>query len=476
MKVADVLEAEKLVLRMTQKKYMSAEVEVLSRTSSDPKDRQARREVKKVSSLAKLDPFLNKDGLICVGGRLRETEEKCPVVIPKRTNTSILIIREAHQEVAHCGRCITLNKIRDNGYWVIGAHSAVRGYIDRCRTCRELRGKVSEQKMADLPDERVTPSPPFTHCGCDMVGPFIIKEGRKELKRYGCLFTCMSSRAVHIECTSDLSADTFIQALRRFIGRRGKVTSIRSDNGTNFVGAEKELQKCLEEMDDSKVHEFLLSEGCDWISWKKNPPSASHMGGVWERQIRSIRTILTALMKRHSAILNDESFRTLMVEAEAIINSRPLTVENLSDPAGPAPLSPIQLLTFKSNVIFPPPGDFARNDLYVRRHYRRVQFLANQFWSRWRTEYLSSLQERQKWGSERRNLCVGDVVLIKDSEVFTKRNGWPIARVEEVFPSDDGLVRKVKLKVGNKQADKSCYLVRPVAKLVLLVECDADCS
>ena len=396
-----------------------------------------------------------------------------PCCYPPKKQTSILLIREAHQEVAHCGRCITLNKIRDNGVWIVGAHAAVRRYIDKCRTCRELRGKVSQQKMADLPEERVTPSPPFTHCGADMFGPFYVKEGRKELKRYGCLFTCMSSRAVHIECTSDLSADKFILALRRFIGRRGQVSSIRTDNGTNFTGAENELRKCLKEMDHDKIREFLLKKGCDWISWKKNPPSASHMGGVWERHIRSIRSILTALLKEHSCILTDESLRTFMVETEAIINSRPLTVENINDPLSPAPLSPIQLLTFKSDVIFPPPGEFQRNDLYCRRHYRRVQYLANQFWSRWRAEYLSSLQTRQKWGGESRNMLVGDIVLIKDSEIFTKRNGWPIARVEEVFPSDDGLVRKVRLRVGNKQADKSCLLMRPVAKLVLLVEADA---
>ena len=105
-------------------------------------------------------------------------------------------------------------------------------------------------------------------------------------------------------------AQTFIQALRRFIGRRGQVASIRSDNGTNFVGAENELKKCLEEMDQDKISEYMLAKGCDWICWKRNPPAASHMGGVWERQIRSIRLIHTSLMKDHSTILNDEALRT----------------------------------------------------------------------------------------------------------------------------------------------------------------------
>ena len=425
------------------------------------------------SSLSRLNPFINTDGLICVGGRLRksslDSQMKHPLVIPKKSPASTLLIRQAHEKVAHGGRGTTMNQLRQDGLWVVGAHSGVRSCIDKCRNCRELRGKLSQQKMADLPAERVQPSPPFSHCGADMFGPFIIKEGRKELKRYGCIFTCMSSRAVHIETTSQMCADTLIQALRRFIARRGQVATIRTDNGTNFVGAENELRKCLDEMDHEKIQKFLLTKGCDWIVWERNPPSSSHMGGIWERQIRSIRTILSALMKQHAAILNDESLRTLMTETEAIINSRPLTVDTMSDPTSLLPLSPIQLLTFKSDVVFPPPGDFQRCDLYCRKHWRRVQYLANQFWHRWRVEYLATLQSRQKWTGKTRNFAVGDVVLVKDDDIFTNRNGCPMALVTETFHSDDEIVRKVQLRVASKQADKTRSLIRPITKLVLLV-------
>ena len=475
--VADVQQAAREVIKLTQQKYMHPEFEILGKLRTSEGKVEVRK-VRRSSTLSKLDPFISDEGIIRVGGRLRKSSQKlenvCPMVIPKNSPASILLIREAHEEVAHCGRCATLNKLRSNGVWVVGASSAIKKYIDKCRRCRELRGKASEQKMADLPEERVVPSPPFTHCGADMFGPFVIKQGRSLIKRYGCIFTCMALRAVHIECTSDLSADALIQALRRFISRRGQVSSIRTDNGTNFVGAENELAKCLEEIDQEKVQEFLLSKGCDWIVWKKNPPTASHMGGVWERQIRSIRSILTALMKEHSTILTDESLRTFMAETEAIINSRPLTVETINDPLSPAPLSPIQLLTYKSDVVFPPPGEFLRNDVYCRRHWRRVQYLSNEFWSRWRVEFLSSLQPRQKWTGVCRNIMVGDIVLVKDSEIFTRRNGWPMARVEQVFPSDDGLVRKVQLRVAHKQADKTSVLERPINKLVLLVEADGE--
>ena len=475
LEVSDIQSAEILVLKLTQLKYLQPELEILSKVNAEGGRRKC-KEVKKASSLSSLDPFVDSEGLIRVGGRLNnsllESKVKNPLVIPKGSVASALLVRKAHLEVAHCGRCSTLNRLREDGLWVVGANSAVKSHIFKCRTCRELRGKLGEQKMADLPSERVVPSPPFTHCGADAFGPYIVKEGRKEVKRYGCIFTCLALRAVHIEVMTKLDTDTFIQALRRFIARRGQVSSIKTDNGTNFTGAEKELKAALEEMDHIKISEFLLAKDCEWIVWKKNPPEASHMGGVWERQIRSIRTILTALMKNHSSMLTDESLRTLMTEVEAIINSRPLTVDTLNDPLSPIPLSPIQLLTFKSDVVFPPPGKFDRPDVYSRKHWRRVQYLANEFWSRWKSEYLASLQERQKWTKKSRNFLVGDVVLVKDSNIFTKRNGWPMALIEEVLPSNDDLVRQVKLRVAYKQENKTRTLVRPITKLVLLVGAD----
>ena len=172
----------------------------------------------------------------------------------------------------------------------MNANSVVRHFISKCVTCRRLRGVVGEQRMVDLPKERIAPSPSFTYRGVDYFGPFYINEGRKELKRYGALFTCLSSRALHIETVSSLETNSFLNALRRFIPRRGPVREIRSDQGTNITGAEKELQRALSEMDNNAIQRSLCMEfKADWVQWKQNPPSASHMGGVWERQIRSVR-------------------------------------------------------------------------------------------------------------------------------------------------------------------------------------------
>ena len=162
----------------------------------------------------------------------------------------------------------------------------------------------------------------------------------------------------------------FIQALRRFIARRDPFRSIRSDNGTNFVGAANELRKALDEMNHKQVKHYLQNHGSDWITWENNPPAASHMGGILERQIQTAWTILDALLKTHSCSLNDENFRTLLAETEGINNSRPLTVEALGDVNSQIPLSPSNLRTQKTSVTLLPPGNFDRPDLYSRCRWR----------------------------------------------------------------------------------------------------------
>lgn len=296
-----------------------------------------------------------------------------------------------------------------------------------------------------------------------MFGPFLIKEGRKELKRYGALFTCFSSRAIHLESTNSLETDSFIMALRRFISRRGDVRRLRSDNGTNFVGASAELKKAVKEMDQQKIAEFLLRNNTDWIGWDFNTPTASHMGGVWERQIRSCRSILSSLLNNHSHSLNDECFRTVLTEVEAIVNSRPLSVETINDSDSLIPLTPNLLLTMKSKIVMAPPGEFNENDMYSRRRWRRVQHLVNEFWTRWRTEYLQTLQQRRKWQTQRRNFAVGDIVIIKDDA--HQRNEWRLARITDVRSNDDGQVRSVFVQTSTRNAYE-----RPVSKIVLLLE------
>ena len=455
--VTQTQEAQLLLLKVTQENHFADEMKMLNNGMA----------IKSSSQLCSLNPFIGKDGLLRVGGRLRrsaeEFEMKHPIIIPKKTTLTTLILRHCHNNVHHQGRGLTINEVRQNGFWVINVNSAVRKLIWSCVLCKLLRGKFLTQLMSDLPPDRMAVAAPFTFVGVDLFGPFLIKERRSEVKRYGVIFTCLSCRGVHIESTNTMDTDSFILALRRFIARRGNVRLIRSDNGSNFVGAQKELK--ISSLDNKRIGDFLRSQDADWVVWERNPPYASNFGGVWERQIRSARRILEGLLLTHSKSLHDESFRTLLCETEAIINSRPLTVESLSDATSLTPLSPSTLLTKKSKVVSPPQGSFASADIYSRKYWRRVQHIVNEFWVRWRKEFLQQLQQRSKWQSSTRSLSVGDVVLVKADAA---RNEWPLGRVCEIFPDEDGNVRKVEIRLANRD-----IVLRPISKVVLLLKNDS---
>ena len=205
------------------------------------------------SRIFKLDPFVDNDGVLRVGGRINKANLdyrlKHPILLPKEGQITYTIIIDHHEKVAHAGRGMTINEICNHGYWIINCTSAVKSVISKCVECRKLHRKIYQQKMGNLPTDRLSEEPPFTYCGVDMFGPFLVKDGRKIQKRYEAMFTCFSSRAVHIELTSNLTTDSFIQALRRLNSRRGNVRIIQSDNGTNFVGASIELKNAFGEMD-----------------------------------------------------------------------------------------------------------------------------------------------------------------------------------------------------------------------------------
>ena len=215
-----------------------------------------------------------------------------------------------------------------------------------------------EQKMAELPFDRLKDEPPFTYCGVDLLGPVIICSKQKEIKCHGVMFTCLYDCAIQIEVAHSLDTDSFLLTLQRFIGRRGNIQQMRSDNGSNFVGAVKELWKSFQDMNHSRINKYLQMHGADWITWINNPLMAGHMGGVWERQIRTARGILNALVKTQGKILHYKSLHMLLVEVEAVVNSQPMTTETIGDVKSDIPLSTANLLTMKSKVILPLPECF----------------------------------------------------------------------------------------------------------------------
>ena len=354
--------------------------------------------------------------------------------------------------------------IRSCGYYIIGVSRLVATLIFKCIICRRLRHKPQVQKMADLPLDRLEPSPPFTHVGIDCFGPYTVTERRKEIKRYGLVFVCQASRAIHLELLDDMSTDCFINGLRCFIAIRGSVAAIRCDQGSNFIGASAELKKAYTAIECDKVKHFLQQNHCEFIF---NSPNSSHMGGTYERHIRTIRSILNNILHRNGYRMDTSSLRTFLYEVMFLVNSRPLTGTYLHDKQLD-PLTPNHLITMKSRIPAPPPGKFEPEDVYGRKRWRRVQQLTNEFWTRWRHEYVLNLQQRQKWTKPSRSITEGDIVLVKDEDSF--RGDWPIAKVTKILGSKDH-TRRVQLMMGDKQlSTKKSFLERPIHKLVLLLE------
>lgn len=467
--VQKLVSAEVTIFKLVQHEHFNSEIGCL----------QSQKPLPQNSKLLKLNPFFDVNGLLRVGGRLEMSDlsecEKHPVILPKLNHVTDLVVRYCHEKVGHGGRHATLNELITQGFWIVDVNSKVRYIIRKCVRCRKLRGKFGTQQMSDLPKDRLQmDSPPFTFVGVDMFGPFITKDGRKEVKIWGALFCCLTSRAVHLETVPAINTDSFINAIRRFVSRRGPIRLLRSDNGSNFIGANNELKKAFHEINFAEVRKFMLEQGCDFeqgFEWKFNTPLASHHGGVWERMIKSVRNLLNSILLKHPGQLTPRSLDTFLIEIEGILNSRPLTAD-FSDPEAPIPLSPMTLLTQKTKILMPPPGIFDdRADLYSRRQWRRVQHLAQEFWARYRKEYLKLLQERSKWNNVERNFKVDDIVLLRDDSLC--RNDWHVAKIIEVFPDEKGLVRSVRVKVARSEfKQKASILERPITKIVLLVERD----
>lgn len=409
-------------------------------------------------SLISLHPKRDDKGLLRADGRLRYAEElpydvRHPILLPKDHDVTRLIITNTHEELGHgSGVEHALTELRSR-YWIIKGRQAVRNVIFKCPGCRRrFTGKPAGQMMAPLPKSRLQcPLRAFERVGVDYGGPYLTKQGRGKTraKRYLCLFTCLSTRAVHLEMAYSMDTDSFINAFTRMVSRRGTPKYIISDNGTNFVGAERELRELVEALDQDKI----AQKTAHTIEWKFNPPCAPHFGGVFEAMIKSAKKAMRSILG--NADIYDEELHTAICGAENLLNSRPITVIS-SDSNDLSPLTPCHFLTGQIGGKFAP--EVNREEIFdPRKRWHRVQQLLSQFWKRWRREFLPSLNTRKKWFHPKHNLKEGDVVMLIEPD--TRRGEWPLGRVIEGIPGPDGLVRVVKVKTGNKE-----YL-RPVHRL-----------
>ncbi|XP_021966036.1 uncharacterized protein LOC110861240 [Folsomia candida] len=413
----------------------------------------------KKSKLSKLCPYLDKDGVLRVRGRIDNAAQgdasmRRPVILDARHPYTRLLIAHFHRQCGHHGTEKILNEIRQQ-FYVVHLRSAVKKAQQSCQACKNYKAKPSPPEMGQLPAARLDSHViPFHRTGLDYFGPIEVTVKRSREKRYGALFTCLVTRAVHLEIAHSLSTDSCILAIRRFIGRRGCPVHLYSDNGTNFRGAHNELKTALQEISQPQMQNECATRG---ITWHWNPPSAPHFGGSWERLVRSVKTALGKVLLQKN--LKDESLYTLLVEAEHVVNSHPLTHVSI-DPDDPEALTPNHFLLGRSSNP-QPAGNFSPTDLTSYKQWRATQELANKFWRRWIQEYLPTLLRREKWDLPTTPIEEGDVVV--EVNATLDRNQWPLGKVVKTFPGHDGIVRVVDIKMSNGKQYR-----RPVAKLCVL--------
>ena len=414
-------------------------------------------EVGKKSSLKNLSPFLDSIGLLRVGGRLSQSEysfdKRFPILIEKSSHLAWLLISKAHQQSLHSGTQQTLATLQQR-YWIINGRSQVRKYVRSCVKCFNFASKRCEQKMGDLPEERVTPSRPFTFTGIDFAGPLTIKGiSKRDEKAFIALFVCFSTRAIHLECVSDLSKEACLAAIRRFTSRRGLPNTIYSDNATNFIGSRNEIQEIQQMLQCDRQSSLKRSMANQGVQWVMIPPRAPHFGGLWEAGVKSVKRLLRRQMG--NIRLNFEELTTLLAQIEAVLNSRPITMMS-TDPQDSQVLTPGHFLLGGPLTALP---DRVANDSQATplKRWKLVQFLTQHFWKRWIKEYLLTHQIRNKWQRNSVNIQPGDLVYVAEDNISPLQ--WPLARVTKTFTGNDDLVRVVEVKINGK------FYSRPISKL-----------
>ena len=422
---------------------------------------QQHEDMDEKSQLLSLRPFYDASShILRVGGRLQKAEidheVKHQILLPYDHHVTKLIVRSIHHQQAHCGPEHLIASVRQR-FWPVKCRQLAKKVIFECFDCRRSKVKPAVPVMSDLPTQRVTGNiRPFQCTGLDFFGPIVVKRARSRIKRWGCIFTCLVTRSVHLEVADSLQTDDLILVLRCFVSRRGHPTDIFSDNATNFKGAERELKESLDQLDQQKISNFCLQ---GLTNWHFIPPQAPHYGGVWERLVKSVKTALKATLKEQ--VVTDTVLRTTLAEVEAVLNSRPITY-NSSDVNDYTALTPNHFLHGGATPIVPV-GDIRQCELDSRRRWRQCQALSDHIWQRWKKEYLPALTVRNKWKKDQRNLQVDDLVILVDDGL--PRGQWSLGRVVELHPSEDGRVRAVKVKTS-----QGTY-VRPASKICVMEEC-----
>ncbi|XP_070153697.1 uncharacterized protein [Polyergus mexicanus] len=447
---AELKEASLFWLHYVQQRHFPSEIQALNDKSLLPRS----------SSLLSLYPFLGKDKLIRLGGRIDHSslsyDERHPIILPKH-RISDLLIAQAHKASLHGGTQLMLRILRQN-YWIISARTSVKSLIRSCVKCVRERARTSQQLMGNLPQPRVTPSAPFSHTGVDYAGPMNIfpsvGRGQRSKKYYVAVFICLSTKAVHLEYVDDYATNGFLSAFRRFASRRGLPSDMYSDNGTNFQGADRELNTTFQRLvADPQIQDAIANDN---IKWHFIPPSAPHFGGLWEAGVKGLKFHLKRAIG--SRTLSQIEFATLLCQIEACLNSRPISALH-DDPNDFSALTPGHFLVGRP-LVSPPEESVLDIDSNRLSRWQQVRAILEQIWRSWSSDYLHTLQQRRKWRENEPELKINELVLLKNN--LAPPSKWELARILDVHPGSDGHVRVVTLRTAKTT------LKRPITQICQL--------
>lgn len=418
------------------------------------------------NKLNKLQPFLDGNGIMRMRGRIKNAcvsyDQRHPILIPPHNHFVRLMMREAHEQTDHGNVQDILQYVRAK-YWIIQDKRAAQRVVKTCLACIRHDKEDRQQLMGDIPKERLSVAPPFTYCGVDYFGPIKLQrfEGRCNtvIQGYVALFICMTTKMVHMECCTDLTTEKFIMALSRFTSIYRTPVKMFSDNGRTFVGANNELKRIYETWQSTEMRDYLTGNN---MQWQFITPRAPNQGGLWEAAVKSAKYHLKRILRLQKFTF--ERYQTILARVSAVLNSRPL--------------SPLSRDPFDLNYLTPSHAHkgcrvvqpLTRNLSETPNSPLKLQLLMDKihkdFWNSWRRDYLGTQQNRYKWNIARENLKIGDFVIVKEDNMPPAT--WSIARIIEVYPGDDEIVRNVKIRTATTDS------MRPVRKLVKLPILDED--
>ena len=396
------------------------------------------------------------------------------ILLPYEHRFTRLYAEYTHRK-GHHGVATTVSKIRKR-FWIPKIHNMIKSIRYNCVTCKKLDNKPNQQIMGQLPHERLKPSPPWHNTAIDLFGPFKIRDEVKKRstgKCYGVLFNCMSTRAVHVDLAPDYSSEKFLLVLRRFVAVRGYPAKLYSDNGPQLVAANHELQQMTKSWNWKDLQEFGLTEG---LQWEFTTADAPWQNGVSESLIKSIKKAITIVIGQN--VMTFSELQTVCFEAANLVNERPIGRHPTSPDDG-SYLCPNDLILGRSTSRVPS-GPFSES-ANPRHRFEFVQNIVTCFWNKWTRDFFPSLIVQQKWHTSQRDVRVGDIVLIQDSNQI--RGNWKLGRVTKAYEGKDGKVRKVELQYKNPKPSESIktyagqgYVTveRPVQRLVVIVPVEEE--